>query len=145
MKEVVLTIIFGFSIKFCTHSCTKFKSAKIFSEGFFLLAVLARVTVSIDHIYRIHIPKMIKMNKEWLNSMKWSFRKVFHIWIISDIFFPNFIKICHIVYVYLEYWMTFFSRTNMTLSSIFLKIDSAKLISKRTKNSNSIPITINTF
>ena len=39
MKEVVLTIIFGFSIKFCTHSCTKFESAKIFSEGFFLLAV----------------------------------------------------------------------------------------------------------
>ena len=29
MKEVVLTIIFGFSIKFCTHSCTKFESAKI--------------------------------------------------------------------------------------------------------------------
>ena len=39
MKEVVLTIIFGFSIKFCTHSCTKFESAKNFSEGFFLLAV----------------------------------------------------------------------------------------------------------
>ena len=39
MKEVILTMIFGFSIKFCTHSCTKFESAKNFSEGFFLLAV----------------------------------------------------------------------------------------------------------
>ena len=40
VKDFDLTFIFGFSIKFYTHSCTFYQSAKVFSERFFLLAVL---------------------------------------------------------------------------------------------------------
>ena len=40
VKDFDLTFIFGFSIKFYTHSCTFYQSAKVFSERFFLLAVI---------------------------------------------------------------------------------------------------------